>query len=188
MTQSPASPATACAVSQQSFFDAVSLLGLGPAYDGPMPEVAPGEIAIRMPEVSLRELRDNPVAQPLLWKQDWYDKYPWAAEKLPCGIYVLRLPVPQSNHKTFDQQSRLLLPGEEPANIVLAATAMLSIRLTDGNDSLSGQWFRCKEQTSDGLRVGLEWLSGQLDVGSDWNNERADCNDRVWMAATRKIA
>jgi hypothetical protein len=185
MTHPTASPATASAVSKKSFFDAVSL-GLGPAYDGPMPEIAPGEIAIRIPEISLQELRDNPVAQSLLWKQDWYDKYPWSAEKLPCGIYVLRLPIPGSNRKTFDEQSRLLLlPGEEPAPIVLAVTAMLSIRLSGGSDPLKNDWARCKEQASDGNRVVLYWHDGRLYVDRRWDGSRLD---DMWMASARRTS
>jgi hypothetical protein len=185
MTQSPSSPATACAVSKISFFDAVSLLGLGPAYGGPMPELAPGEISIRMPEISLRELRDNPVTQPLLWKQDWYDKYPWVAEKFPSGIYVVRLPIPDSNGKTFDEQSKLLLPGEEPAPVVLAVTSLLSIRLCGQPDSLKNDWVHCKEQTSDGNRVVLYWNVGRLYVNGYWDDDR---DDDVWMASARRTS
>jgi hypothetical protein len=185
MTQPTSSPATACAVSKKTFFDAALLLGLGPAYDGPMPELASGEIAIRMPEVSLRELRDNPVAQPLLWKQNWYDKFPWSTEKLPCGIYVLRLPIPGSNRKTFNEQKQLLLPGEEPAPVVLAVTAMLSIRLSGGRDPLKNDWARCKEQSSDGNRVALNWNAGRLRVNDLWDDGRGDY---VWVASARRTS
>jgi hypothetical protein len=184
MTQSPPSPATACAVSQKSFFDAVSLLGLGPAYGGPMPKLAPGEISICMPDVSLRELRDNPVAKTLLWNQDWYYQYRWAVEKLPCGIYALRLPVPRSNNKTFDEQKTLLLPGEDVAPLVLAATAMLSIRLSGQPDPVKGDWARCKEQTLDRGRVALYWDDGRLNAHSAWGDNRGGY---VWMASARKI-
>jgi hypothetical protein len=168
-------------------FDAASLL-----FPPTPPQLAPsaaGEILFRYGKEgeefgwSLPELR---YAHPdLLHQQDWYDQHPWAAEKLPSGLYVLRLPVPGSNRKTFDEQQALLLPNEEPAHVVLAATALLSIRLSGGQDPLKGDWARTGRQTVCGRHVALDWRSGRLCVNDQWDDDdRTGC---VWLAAARRL-
>ena len=159
-------------------YNATSLLGFGVQ----VPVAEPGTIAIQYDGWSLQDLRNK--RQNLMWNQDWYDQCPWASEKLPSGIYVLRLPVPDSNRKAFAEQEALLLSGEEPAPIVLAATALLAIRLSGGSDPLKGQSVRCKEQAAAGNRALLRWSDGQLYV-IHWND---DPYDDVWLASARKTS
>lgn len=170
-------PATAPPV-----YDAVSLLGFGEPCDDPLPDAAAGEVVVRYGVWSLRELRDSAVGRKLMHQQDWYDRYEWSAAKFPAGIYRVRLPVPETNCKGFAEQQKLLLPGEEPAPVVLAATALLCHRLQAGEDLLNGDWARCKEQTDAGRRAGLHWDDGQLIVYGHWDVYRyAD----LWLASAR---
>ena len=162
--------------------DAVSLLGFGPKSDGAFPQAESGTIVIRYGGWSLQELRDR--RSDLMYTQDWYNRYSWSTERLPSGIYVLRLPIPGSNRKTFDEQKPLLLPGEEPAPIVLVATAMLAFHLSGGQDPLKGRWMRCKEQPDDGDHVGLDWHGSRLYVNGYWGDDR---RDNVWLASARRL-
>jgi hypothetical protein len=162
-------------------YDAVALLQFGPATDTPIPDAASGELVIRYGGWSLQELRDT---CGLMHKQDWYDKYPWASEKLPSGVYVLRLPIPDSNRKTFAEQTKLLLPGEEPAHIILATTALLSHRIVTKEDLLKGDWTRCGQQTADGFRVVLRWGEGRLYVRGDWDGCRGG---GMWLSSAGRL-
>ena len=91
--------------------DAVSLLGFGPKSDRSLPRAEPGTIVLHMPEMSLQELRG--LRPELFHDQDWYNRYAWASQKMPSGIYVLRLPVPNSNRMTFgEQQAHNATPAE----------------------------------------------------------------------------
>ena len=159
--------------------DAPIILGLGPLIPGNNP----GEYVFHYDGWSLQDLRMN--QNVLMSQETWYDTHPWATEKLPSGIYVLRLPVPDSNRKTFAEQKALLLPEEEPAPIVLAATALLAIRLSGGDDPLRNGWARCKEQNADDGRVVLRWRDGRLLVRSRRRDDRR--GGIFWLAAARKI-
>ena len=158
-------------------YDATAVLGFGT----PSPEAKPGEILLRYGGWSLRDLRDK---CDLMHRQDWYARCPWASDKLPSGLYALRLPVPNSNRKTFNEQKALLLPGEEPAPVVLAASAMLSHLISTGERLLAGQWLRCKEQTADGYRVALGWHDGRLNVNRYWYDYP---DGFVWLASARRL-
>ena len=166
-------------------FDAVSLLGFGAKSTEPLPQGNPGEIVIRYGGWSLQELRAKR-APGLMWDQSWHDKYPWSSEKLPSGLYVLRLPIPDSNRKTFDQQEALLLPGEETAHVVLAASALLAIRLSGGDDPLRGDWTHCQEQATAGRRVVLAWVDGRLFVFDYFDGY--PFGGVVWLSSARASA
>jgi len=116
--------------------------------------------------------------------QDWYDRSPWASERLPSGIYVLRLPIPDSNRKTFDGQRKLLLPNEEPAHVTLVASALLAIRLSGGQDPLQGDWTRTSQQASSDYRAVLYWHDGRLFVNKRWGDDRYD---ELWLSAARGL-
>ena len=160
--------------------DAPHLLGLGPASNEPLPTAEPGTIILRYCGWSLQQLRDKRID--LMHRQNWYNEYRWSVDVLPSGIYVLRLPVPKSNRKSFDEQKALLLPGEETASVVLAATALLAIRLSGEEEPLHRDWVRCNEQTASGRRVVLDWDVGRLDVSSHWSDRRFGY---FWLAAAR---
>ena len=159
-------------------FDAVTLLGFAPTQ--PMPKPEPGTILIRYGGWSLLDLREK--QQCLFLTQDWYDQFRWASEKLPSGLYALRLPIPNSNRKTFDEQRSLLLPNEEPAHVVLAATALLSLCRFGLADPLQNVWIRTGQQAAGGRRVGMGWNDGHLIV-NDWGDGRTDV---FWLASARK--
>jgi hypothetical protein len=155
-------------------YDAVALFGFGELTTEPLPQPSPGEIVIRYSGWSLQELRDSEIGRKFLHEQDWYNKYPWSTEKLPSCIYRLRVPVRDSNNKTFGEQERLLPQGEQVAPVVLVASALLSHHLQTKEDLLKNDWTRCKEQDADGDRVGLGWRGGRLGVGNFWDGVRVD--------------
>ena len=165
-------------------YDAVSLLGFGDAVAGALPTASSGEVVLRYGGWSLQDVRARMVPRELMWDQSWYDVYHWSAEKLPSGLYVLRLPVPESSLKTFDEQKALLLPGEEAAPIVLAATALLALRLSGQPDPLHGDWTRCREQIATGCHAALEWHDGRLHVDYDWDGYPCGY---LWLSSARGL-
>jgi hypothetical protein len=141
-----------------------------------------GRLTVRIPaDISPFLLRNSAVGQELI-HQDvaWYDRYPWSSEPLPAGVYDIRLPVPESNRKTFDEQLKLLLPDEVPLPLVLAELALLFLRKQGADDPLRGGWVRCRETTAGGRRVALTWDDGRLYVDNLWDGYRYD---RVWLGA-----
>ena len=167
-----------------SSYDAVSILGFGNPSEESLPEAKNGEVLLRYGGWSLQELRDcsGVRERKLMWEQDWYHKYPWSNEKLPSGIYRLRIPVPNSNRRTFAEQQGSLPSGEEPAPVVLVATALLAHRLQTGEDLMKTDYTRCKEQTAGDSRVGLDWGGGRLYVDDRWDGAR---HDDVWLSSVR---
>jgi hypothetical protein len=162
-------------------YDAVALLKFGPESQA-LPDAGPGEVIIRYGGWSLKELRDK--CHCLMHPQDWHEKYAWGCEQLPSGLYVLRLPIPDSNRKTFDEQTKLLLPGEEPAHIILAATALLSHRVVAKEDLMKGNWTRCGQQTARGGHAGLDWVGGRLYVDCYWGDDRGG---NGWLSSARRL-
>ena len=165
-------------------YDAVAILGFGESGGVPLPDAKSGEIVLRYGGWSLRELCANPVIREknLMWEQDWYHTYEWSNENLPAGIYRLRVPVAASNGKTFAEQEQLLAQGEQTAQVVLVATAMLEHRLQAGENLLKNDFTRCREQTAGGRRVVLRWHEGRLYVDDDWGG---DPGDGVWSSSVR---
>jgi hypothetical protein len=89
--------------------DAAAILNIGTPSADPLPAPIPGEIILRIPDgLTLQSLRDSPVGQKLMHNQDWYDKHAWSKQALPAGIYRLRVPVPDSNWKSAEEQDRML--------------------------------------------------------------------------------
>ena len=165
-------------------FDVSTALGIGTPDASPLPEDAEGEIVLRVPEgICPRSLRKSPVGKALLWQGNtWYDKYAWSSQSLPPGIYRLRLPIPDSNRKTFKEQKALLLEGQEVAPLVLAELALLCMQKAGHPDPLKNGFVRCRE-TADGYRVVLYWSGGRLYVYSSYV---VDCRrDSVWLASAR---
>ena len=163
-------------------YDAVSILGFGDAVTEPLPQAKEGEIVLRYGGWSLQELRDSAVGQKLMHVQNWYYMCPWSRERLPAGIYHLRVPVPKSNRKRFAGQERMLPVGEQIAPVVLVASALLAHQVQACGDLLKGGWTRCREQTADGLRVALCWDEGRLLVNDYWDDDR---NDYLWSSSVR---
>lgn len=163
-------------------YDAVALLGFGPASTDALPEVRSGEVLIRYGGWSLQELRDSAIGKELMDVQDWYDKYPWSAKKLPAGIYRLRIPVPGSSHKTVAEQERDLPNGEHTAPAVLVATALIVHRRQMGEDLLKGAWTRFRDRTAADRRGALDWRDGRLYVYSVWDHYR---HGNLWTSSVR---
>jgi len=168
-------------------YDATSLLGFGEPSPQALPEANAGELLIRYDGWSLQELRSSKIVSEknVMWDQSWYNPYDWSAEKLPSGLYALRLPVPDSNYKTFADQKALLLPTEEPAPVVLAASAFLAHLVSTGERLMEGHWLRCKEQAGAGGRVELGWGGGRLRVRGGYLDDRP--YDGVWLASARRL-
>lgn len=163
-------------------YDAVALFGFGEASAEPLPEAKSGELIIRCGGWSPQELRDSEIGQKFMHQQDWYNKYPWSTEKLPPGIYRLRVPVPNSNCKNAVEQEQMLPLGEQTANVVLVETALLAHRLQTGEDLLKNDWTRCRERSTGGYRVELGWREGRLYVINGWDDFR---DGRIWVSSVR---
>ena len=162
-------------------YDAVSILGFGDAVAEPLPQAKEGEIVLRYGGWSLQELRDSSVGRKLMHDQDWYNAYPWSSEKLPSGIYRLRIPVAESNCKTFAEQERMLRRDESIAPVVLVASGLLVHHLQTGEDPLKNDWIRCRNQAARGGHVALSWFDGQLDVDYWFGG----INTGLWLSSVR---
>ncbi|MDA1292497.1 MAG: hypothetical protein O3A81_01835 [bacterium] len=163
-------------------YDAVAILGFGEVSTEPLPEPAPGEIIIRVGDWSLQDLRDCTVGKELMLQQDWYDKYDWSSAKLTAGIYRVRLPVPDSNRKSFAEQKALLLSGEEVAPVALGVSALLVYLKETRNGPLKNNLCRCEEEIPGGSHAGFSVRGGRVDVYNFWDD---DTSDRLWLSAAR---
>lgn len=168
-------------------YDAVTLFGFGSEAAEALPEAREGEVIIHYGGWSLQELRDNKFIreQDLMWVQDWYNRYGWSTEKLPSGIYRVRLPIPKSNRTDLTGQKKLLLPGENPAHIVLEATAWVAHKLKTGQDLLNGDFIRSEHETESGSRAVLLSHDSRLNV-YDFLDD--DANGRVWFGGAARLA
>jgi hypothetical protein len=166
-------------------YDAAAILGLGKASSDPLPEAASGEVVIRVGAWSLQDLHtcETVVRDNLMWDQDWYNEYPWSRVKLTPGVYRVRIPVPDSNSKTFVEQSKLLLSGEEVAPVALATAALLCHLKQTSKDLLDDDWARCAEALPGGSHPALGVRGGRVRVYTYWDGRRSD---RLWLSAARK--
>ena len=162
-------------------FDVAGVLGIGAPSPKPV-KGTQGFITLRIPDgISPRSLRQSKVGKERIWEDTWYDIYDWADQSLPAGVYHLRLPIPDSNRKTFEEQKALLLKGEEIAPLALVELALLCCRKAGQPDPLSGDWVRCRE-TADGYRVGLDWDDARL-CADGYCDDSSDGS--VWLASAR---
>jgi len=174
-------------------YDAAPILGLGEASSNPLPDPAPGDVVIRVGAWSLDDLRvcEHVVRQRLIGDEDWEEDlpklFPWFSAKLTPGVYRLRVPVPDSNRKTFSEQCQLLLPGEEVAPTTIVATTLI-VHLMVAGQSLPnlpcGDVCRCAEPFKHDSRVGLYVTKNDVDIHHWWDDDR--CDD-IWLAASMKI-
>lgn len=182
----PGSPEAVTPQGNGLVYDAVAILGFGEASSEPLPKAAPGEVVIRVGAWSLQDLRtcETVTRDNLMWDQDWYNEYPWSRTKLTPGVYRLRLPLPDSNRKTFAEQRKLLLADEDVAPVALVAAALLCSLKQAGKDLLDGDWSRCAEPLPGGNRAGLLVDLGRVDVYDRWDDVR---RDNLWLAASRNF-
>lgn len=101
---------------------------------------------------------------------------------MPAGKYVIRLPIPDSNWYTREGQSTLLLPDEKLIPVTSGVLALLCLRKANRADPLQNGLLSCAEESARGLRVGLRWLGGRLDVYSYWVGYR---DGNVWAGGVR---
>lgn len=167
-------------------YDPVFLFGFGSETKEELPEAGENEAIITYGGWSFEELWCNTVVveKNLVWPQDWSKKYGWSTEKLPSGIYRVRLPIPDSNRKTATQQDGLLLPGET-GHIVLQATALLAHRLKTGEDLLKGGWLRLPHQTAGDSRAGLLVYGGRLNLCGGFGDI---AGGNVWSGGASRIS
>jgi len=135
-------------------FDAVALLGFGPASPEALPAAGSGEVVVRYGGWSLKELLATEVGRQLLWMPDDAKNAAWATSSLASGIYVIK-------------------PQETPSAIILAS-ALLSYRIVKGpvdfdrdpTDPLLNMVDsnHCKDAESRGRYVGMNW-------GDDWGSD-----------------
>ena len=165
-------------------FDAGTLFGSTSVE--PLPPAPPGEILLRVPAaISPRLLRESDVGRQLIWQhQVWYDEYQWANEPVLPGLYHLRLPIPGSNNKTFDEQKALLLEAEEPTSLVLVELALLCFEKAGLPDPLQESWVCCSETAYEG-RVMLCWYNGRLNLVDHWYVNRYST---IWHSAARRVS
>ncbi|MBS0262720.1 MAG: hypothetical protein JSS02_12270 [Planctomycetes bacterium] len=164
-------------------YDAIALLGFGEAGSDTLPKSAPGEVIIRVGAWSLADLRESAIGKVLMHQQDWYDKYHWSTAKLAPGVYRVRMPVPDSTDKTYAEQEKLLLPGEEVVPVALAAAVLLCHLKVAGTDLLDNGWTRCAESIPDEHHVDLNVRGGPVSVDDYWDGHRIDS---LWLSAARK--
>jgi len=155
-------------------YDAVAILNLTCRQHLSSP--APGEIIIRYGGWSLAGLRDNRVVREreFMKSERWYDEYQWSTERIRCGIYAIRVFVPESQDKTFDQQKGLLQSGEEVSPVCLVATAITAHRFRTGENLLRGNvTVRCKESRRRGEHVTLGTETGPLSASNIDDDDRS---------------
>ena len=165
-------------------FDVATVLALGSPSSEPLPEAAEGEIILRVPEgISPVSLRGSPIGRDLICQGNtWYDHYAWASTSRAVGVYHLRLPVPGSSYKTFDEQKALLFEGEATAPLVLVELALLCMRDAGHAALANGEFVRCDETGAAGNRAAVHWHGGRLLVSYLWDDVHADY---VWLASVR---
>jgi len=163
-------------------YDAATILGLGKASDEALPDPAPGEVVVRVGAWSLQDLRtcETVVRGNLMWDQGWYKEYPFSREKLTPGVYRVRLPIPDSNRKNYNEQRKLLLSGEEVTPVALATVALLCHLKQSGKDLLDNDWTRCAEALPDEDRVVLTVRRGRVRVDYYWGGGR---DDDLWLSS-----
>ncbi len=164
-------------------YDATALLGFGEQAREPIIVGEPDEVVIRYGGWSLMELFHSSTGGDLIHEQDWWKHYLWANHKIPAGIYAMRLPIPESNHKQYRDQTHLLHGQERTVPIVLGASALIAQHLKGGENHLKHYWTRCKERSALG-HAALSWYGNGLDI-SDHGD--ACFRKQVWMSSYRRI-
>ncbi len=167
-------------------YDAIHILSDYNLKCEPLPKPAPGEVVIRVGSWSLKDLCEfeTVMKQRLMADLGYYKKYPFYRQKLTSGIYRLRMPIPSSCGWNYDQQCKLLLPGEEVAPIALAVAALLCHFKEAGKDLLHIDFARCAGTFLDGSHMAL---SANMNCGlvNDYADE--DRYHFLWMVGARKI-
>ncbi len=132
-------------------YDAVSLLGFGPASQDPLPQAQSGEIVIRYGGWSLQDLYKTPRVVGLIGDSFLIrSQAKPTKDTFPAGIYRVRPFVPGSNGKTFSDQVPLIVSGRMITPAVIAATALILPLLETGEDVLGVGNIRCADRNDHG--------------------------------------
>lgn len=131
---------------------------------------------------SLVSLQNSRAGKRFMHYQDWYDKHDFTSQFVQPGAYELRLPIPNSESKSFMEQRRLLSREETPIPIALAVGVLLCIQQANGPDPLNGAWIRCAETPDRNYHVTLAWLEGKLALEQEWFRSRGN---KLFLAASR---
>jgi hypothetical protein len=138
------------------------------------------------PGISLIAMRDLPVVREkrLIFSQDWYDKYDWAQFADAPQERHVRIHVPSSFNKSFEEQAALLQPDEEVCSVRIVSMFLVINALATSNRLLSDCYVRCANVDSVGHRVVVgNFGSYGFHVYSYWVGHRFDF---VGVAAVRK--
>lgn len=167
-------------------YDAASILGFGTAVEHPLPRPPAGEIIIRYGGWSFGELMENLIRKDLMLPHDkWCEEYDWYNEKLDAGIYSLRIPVADSNNKSFSGQLQLLSKNEHVAPIILATSALACHYLSTFKDPLQKNFTRCKELDKHGYHIVL-YFGGSRYLCAGQNDGK-DFDPTVFLSSVRML-
>ena len=161
-----------------------SVLGLPNNCKEDAPKAADGEVVVWYGGWTLGELVATGKVVNYLSKE----REAW---KAPAGYYHTRIPVPESNRLTWDEQA-----GDEKQSLLarlyaafqtlptpVGATALAAHLGVTGEDLLKGDFCRCAEALPDGYRAVLVVREGRVYVRSFWDGDR---RGRVFLGAARK--
>jgi hypothetical protein len=168
-------------------YDAIDLLGWGPAVGIMLPKANPGEVVIRVGAWSLKDLCRNAIVTGagLMWDTNWYENEPWSDCKLQAGIYRLRLPMPGTHRKPLHEQIACLQGSEYVAQTCLVATALVAHLRATGEDLLQDDVTRCAEalvNNRDPYHAAVLVGEGRVRITRAWDLYRGG---GIWMTGAR---
>lgn len=161
-----------------------SVLGLPNNCKEDAPKAADGEVVVWYGGWTLGELVATGKVVNYLSKE----REAW---KAPAGYYHTRIPVPESNRLTWDEQA-----GDEKQSLLarlyaafhalpmpVGATALAVHLGVTGEDLLKGDFCRCAEALPHGRHAELHVYEGRVRVRNLWGDDRYD---NVFLGAARK--
>ncbi len=120
----------------------------------------------------------------LIFAQDWYDGYDWATQQDAPQERQIRVPVKDSFNRTFPDQEKLLLVGEQPSSVRALTMFLIINALATGKRLLPDCYVRCIDKYSCNGRVSVGGFCDNGVVVLDlWPGNR---DPGVGLAALRK--
>jgi hypothetical protein len=123
--------------------------------------------------------------QTLFYKQDWYDKQAFAADKGEIGWQLVRKePIANSTSKTWNEQQALLSKDEETPKARVVVQTAIGHFLATGERLFEKVYVRCADLDSDGLHVYVGYFGAEgLGVNDYWDDNQYD---NIGVSAARK--
>ncbi len=123
--------------------------------------------------------------QTLFYKQDWYDKQAFSADKGEIGWQLVRKePIANSTRKTWNEQQALLSKDEETPTARVVVQTAIGHFLATGERLFEKIYVRCVDLDSGGHRVYVGYFDAEgLDVSYYWDGDQYDS---VGVSAARK--